>query len=100
MEYEVLSPWAEIDPGELKSILPRVKDLEGKTIGLFAYFKPHGPLIMAEVENKLRQRFPSAKFSHYQNPLRVSEIVNHDEYKGGFEEWVKGVDTVITGHGD
>jgi hypothetical protein len=100
MDYEVLSPWADVDPVTLRAISPRVTDLEGKTIGLFAYFKPHGPLIMAEVENRLRQRFPTAKFSHYHYPMQVSEIANDDEYRPAFEDWAKQVDTVVTGHGD
>ena len=35
-QYEVLNPWAEVDPIPLKGIAPRVADLTGKTMGLFA----------------------------------------------------------------
>ena len=31
--FEVLSPWAEVDPVPLKGISPRLKSLEGKKIG-------------------------------------------------------------------
>jgi hypothetical protein len=54
MQYEVLNPWADTDPYPVEGLQPRVTDLKGKTIGLFAFFKEHGPVIMGEVE---RQRF-------------------------------------------
>jgi len=34
-QYEVLNPWADLDPVPLRGISPRVTDLAGKTIGLF-----------------------------------------------------------------
>jgi hypothetical protein len=43
-EYEVLSPWAQID--EAPSVLrlqPRVDDLNSKTIGMYAHFKAQAP---------------------------------------------------------
>jgi hypothetical protein len=100
MEYEVLSPWAEVEPIAPRGILPRVTDLNGKTIGLFAFFKQWGPPIMMEVERQLKEKFPKAKFSHYHYRQHVTEILEDDEYKASFEEWIKGVDTVITGHSD
>ena len=100
MNYEVLSPWADVDKGVLKSILPRVTDLAGKTIGLFSFFKPHGRLINKELEKRLQERFPTARFSHYFFPLHGLEIIKCDEYKATFAEWVKSVDIAITSHSD
>ena len=100
MNYEVLNPWADVDNGVLKGILPRVTDLVGKTIGLFSFFKPHGRLINDEVEKRLKERFPTARFSHYFFPLHGFEVAKSDEYKATFAEWVKSVDTVITSHSD
>jgi hypothetical protein len=100
MDYEVLSPWGEVDPVPPRGILPRVTDLSGKTIGLFSFFKPVGPPLMREIERQLKERFPTAKFSHYQYPVHSVEIAEDDNYKASFEEWLKGVDTVVTGHGD
>ena len=100
MDYEVLSPWAEVDLVPPRAIQPRVADLNGKTIGLFAFFKQHAPSVMKEVERQLKERFPTAKFSHYHYPKHVKEVVEDDEYKASFEEWVNGVDTVVTGNGD
>ena len=37
-QYEVLSPWAEVDPIPLRGISPRIKTLAGKKIGLFVQF--------------------------------------------------------------
>jgi hypothetical protein len=100
MDYEVLSPWAEVEPIAPRGILPRVTDLSGKTIGLFAFFKQHGPFIMKEVEQKFKEKFPTAKFSHYYYPKHMKEIMEDDEYKASFEEWIKGVDTVVAGNSD
>ena len=100
MDYEVLSPWAEVDPVAPRGLSPRVTDLRGKTIGLYAFFKQWGPPIMREVEQQLKEKFPTAKFSHYHFPLHLEEVAKHTKYKASFEEWVKGVDTIVTGHGD
>lgn len=100
MDYEVLRPWADVDPIEPRGIAPRVSDLDGKTIGLFAFFKEWGPVIMQEVERQMKEKFPKAKFSHYHYPEHVAEVVKDDNYKESFEKWVNEVDTVVTGHGD
>jgi hypothetical protein len=100
MDYEVLSPWAEVDPVAAKGLMPRVTDLNGKTIGLFAFFKQYAPAIMKEVERQLKERFPKAKFSHYQYPLHVKEVIDDEKYKPSFLDWLKGVDTVVSGQGD
>ena len=99
MDYEVLGPWAEVDAEAPSALSPRVTDLGDKTIGLFSFFKPHGHLINDEIERRLKERFPTVKFSHYAIPVHSVEAVS-DEYKPSFEEWVKGVDTVVTAHGD
>jgi hypothetical protein len=100
MEYEVLNPWAEIDPVIPKGLEPRLTDLNGKTIGLFAFFKPHGIPIMKEVERQLRERFPGAKFSLYSYPVHATQVIEDQGYKDSFVKWVKGVDAVVSGHGD
>ena len=37
--FDVLSPWAETDPRPLQGISPRLRELRGKRIGLFANYK-------------------------------------------------------------
>ena len=52
-QYEVLSPWAAADPIPLRGINPRLKDLEGKKIGLYANWKQPARPILTLVERKL-----------------------------------------------
>lgn len=98
--FEVLSPWAEADPIPLKAISPRLPDLSGKKIGLFASSKPAAPRMMTVLEEKLRKRYPSSEISRYN--ARESFVVL--QTKGGdkerFEEWVKGVDAIVAAVGD
>jgi hypothetical protein len=100
MDYEVLSPWAQIDRTDSEAMKPRMKDLNGKTIGLFSHFKEHSPLILKEVKRQLMARFPSAQFSHYQYPRDTTEIMNDEKYKPSFLEWLRGVDCVVSAYGD
>jgi hypothetical protein len=99
MNYEVLSPWAEVDAAPSGGLRPRITDLNNKTIGLFSFFKEHGPLILREVERQLKEKFPKTKFSHFQYPKDCVDMAD-DEYRMLLEEWLRGVDTVVSGHGD
>jgi len=100
MDYEVLSPWAHVDKADAATMQPRLKDLNGKTIGLFSHFKEHSPLILKEVERQLKEKYPSTRFSHYQYVRDTAEIINDDKHKPSFMEWLKGVDAVISAYGD
>jgi hypothetical protein len=96
--YEVLSPWGEIDPPTLRPITPRLTTLDGKTIGLFINMKPSAAPIMAVVEARLQERFPTArivKFRHCDN----NEVLASPQ-KNEFTQWLKGVDAVIGAVGD
>ncbi|MFC2021501.1 hypothetical protein ACFLU1_06985 [Chloroflexota bacterium] len=95
-QFEVLSPWAEVDPLSPKGITPRVKDLAGKKIGMFVNPKRAGRPILETTERKLRERYPTAEFIYYEpgdHQISVEEMPK-------FEEWVKGVDAVIAAVGD
>jgi hypothetical protein len=97
-QYEVLNPWAEVDPVPLKGISPRLTELEGKKIGLFANGKRASKPIMTVVEAKLKERLPNAEFSWFffrQN----REVADTPEW-ASFEDWVKTVDTVVSAIGD
>ncbi len=100
MEYEVLNPWADADPVAPRGILPRVADLNSKTIGLFSHFKASGLPILQEVERQLKKKFPKAKFIHLHYPGYKTEIAGDPEYKTAFEEWVGSIDIAVTGYGD
>ena len=99
-QYEVLSPWAEADPVGLRGISPRVPDLAGRTIGLLVHnYKPAGAPILVVVEEKLKERFPTLKFSRFLTD-RMWGLSDDKALRAGFREWVKRVDTVIAAVGD
>jgi hypothetical protein len=106
MEYEVLSPRADVDPVTQIGLNPRVTDLNKATIGLYAYFKAHWALILEEIAKQLQERYPGAKFTrfHYGKDLNpytdVAELAKDPAVRPQFEEWLKGVDTVLMANGD
>jgi hypothetical protein len=110
--FEVLSPWANADAVSLKGISERVTGLAGKKIGLFHHTKLAGPPILAVVERKLKERYPTAEFSYFRFS-RTGDIedrfdriglpedaVQEGLEKDRFEDWVKGVDAVVGAVGD
>jgi hypothetical protein len=108
--YEVLSPWAEVDPVPLQGIAPRVSDLKGKKIGLFSMtYKKSSTPMLAVVEKRLKERYPTAEFKWFEDPfsLVIADMERASdnfyitpEMKGNFEDWVKGVDAVVGAVGD
>lgn len=98
-KYEVLSPWAEVDPIPLRGISSRVDTLAGKKIGLFANFKRAALPIAREVEKRLKERFPDSEtiLFHSSTP-NVDESVEQNAEK--FEAWAKEVDAVVAVVGD
>jgi hypothetical protein len=98
-EYEVLSPWAEVDPIPVRGISPRVDTLEGKKIGLFANFKRAARPIQAYVEKRLKERFPDCETSLFDSTLpNVTETETENLQK--FTAWAKDTDAVIAAVGD
>lgn len=98
-QYEVLSPWADVDPTPLRGISPRLDSLDGKTIGLFCNWKAAARPILSVVERRLKEKFPGLKFSWYEETNQHDvEIETRDRAR--FEEWVKGIDAAVTAHGD
>jgi hypothetical protein len=98
-QYKVLNPWAEVDLVPLRGISPRITDMTNKTIGLYAssYKRSSAPMLMV-VKEKLKERFPTLKFSLFEFS-RSMEIIDSEE-KSRFEEWVKGVDAAVSAVGD
>ena len=98
-QYEVLSPWAEVDPIPVRGISPRVNTLEGKMIGLYTNVKRAAKPIQEEVERRLKERFPDSKTSMF-----FSDLMNHMEIetanKDRFTAWAKEMDAVIAAVGD
>lgn len=98
-EYEVLTPLAEKDLIQSKGISPRLTDLTGKTVGLYAIKKRAAIPILTAIEQKLKERFPTLKFSLFGRTdyhVRITESAD----KPRFDDWVKGVDTIVAAVGD
>ena len=100
-QYEVLSPWAEADPVPFRGLTaPRLNDLIGKKIGLFASSKPVSKRIMTAVEAKLKERFPTVETSWYVGEGSWAVIQMETKNKEIYREWINGVDAVIAAVGD
>ena len=98
-QYEVLNPWAEVDPIPLRGISPRLVDLTGKTVGLFvANAKVASRPTLTVVEQKLRERFSSLKFNWFLFDFNLA--VSETKDKARFEEWIKGIDAAVAAVGD
>jgi hypothetical protein len=99
--YDVLSPWAETDPLPLQGINPRVADLRGKRIGLYANYKRAAVPIQNAVEVVLRERYGNdIRISRF-NQKSANDIGSDPEEGPRFAEWLeKEVDTVIVAVGD
>ena len=98
-QYEVLSPWADVDPIPVRGLSPRVDTLAGKKIGLFANFKRAAVPISREVERRLKERFPDSETDLYHSTAaNVDESVEQNAAK--FEAWAKSMDAVVAAVGD
>jgi hypothetical protein len=101
IQYEVLSPWAEIVPIQFKGLTaPRLTELAGKKIGLFASSKPISKRIMTVVEGKLKERFPTAETSWYVGEGSWAVLQMETQNRKRYQEWLNGVDAVIAAVGD
>jgi hypothetical protein len=105
-QFEVLSPRGDVDPFPQIALNPRLTDLNGATIGLFAFFKAHWALILEEMAKQLQERYPGMKFDRFLyakdlNPYtEYAEVAKDPDYRPKFEEWAKGVDAVLMANGD
>jgi len=98
-QYEVLSPWAKVDPIPLRGISQRVDSLAGKKIGLFANYKRAALPIAQSIEKRLNTMYPDSETSLFHSRqwnVVESETENQDRFKA----WAKGVDAVILVVGD
>jgi len=98
-QYEVLSPWAEVDPIPLRGISPRIDDLAGKKIGLFRNFKRAARPMMMVVERELKKRYPTAEFSWFES-TGTNVLETETENKEKFAAWAKEIDAAVTAVGD
>ncbi len=99
IQYEVLSPWGEADPKPLKGISPRLDDLSGKRIGLFANYKRAAVPIAVSLQERLRSMYPDSQVAIYHSDQwNVTEIETDNGET--FKRWVEANDAVILLVGD
>lgn len=98
VHYEVMSPWADIDPVPVKGISPRLDELAGKTIGFFLNSKIAAEPMSHIIEEKLKEKYSNTKFSRF---VRIPNIsMAETPEKEDYVKWLNGVDAVILTHGD
>jgi hypothetical protein len=99
--YDVLSPWAEVDPIPLQGITPRLEDLRGKRIGLYANYKRAAVPVQDAVTRELRARFGDEITVSRFTQSGTHDIGSSEDEGPRFAEWLeKEVDTVIVAVGD
>ena len=99
VQFEVLSPWADVDPIPLRGISPRITTLAGKKIGLFVNPKRAAMPIAESIQKRLASMYPDAQtimFHDTEANVSVIETKNKDK----FIAWAKGIDAAIAVVGD
>lgn len=98
-QFEVLSPWADIDPIPVHGISPRIPTLAGKKIGLFVNPKRAAMPIAESIDKRLKTMFPDIQTIIYHSVgANVNEIETNNKEK--FTAWAKGLDAAIAVVGD
>jgi hypothetical protein len=98
-QFEVFSPWADVDPIPLRGISPRIQNLAGKKIGLFVNPKRAAMPIAESIRKRLGAMYPDVQATIYHSvEANVNEIETKN--KDRFTEWAKGIDAAIAVVGD
>jgi hypothetical protein len=98
-QFEVLSPWADVDPIPLRGISPRIPTIAGKKIGLFVNPKRAAMPIAQSIERRLKTMYPDVQISLFHSVgANVNEIETENKEK--FTAWAKGLDAAIAVVGD
>jgi len=98
-QFEVLSPWADVDPIPLRGISPRIPTLAGKKIGLFVNPKRAAMPIAESIIRRLGTMYPDVQtiiFHDTEANVNVIETKNKEK----FIAWAKGLDAAIAVVGD
>ena len=98
-QFEVLSPWADVDPIPLRGISPRIPTLAGKKIGLFVNPKRAAMPIAQSIDRRLKAMYPDIQTIIFHSVgANVNEIETKNKEK--FTAWAKGLDAAIAVVGD
>ncbi len=98
-QFEVLSPWADVDPIPFRGISPRIPTLAGKKVGLFVNPKRAATPIAESIDRRLKSMYPDIQtimFHDTEANVNVIETKNKDR----FIAWAKGLDAAIAVVGD
>jgi hypothetical protein len=98
--YDVLSPWAETDPIPLQGITPRLTDVKGKRLGLYANYKRAAVPIQNALEAQLRERFGESIDIKRFAQRGSTDIGSSPDEGQQFAQWLEEVDAVIVAVGD
>jgi len=98
-QYEVLNPWADVDPFPPKGISPRLNSFDGKKIGLFANSKRSAVPQARMVEKRLKEKFSTIQTDLYHAP-DPNYIAKDSPDWGKFSAWIKSVDAIVLTVGD
>ena len=98
-QYEVMNPWADVDPFPPKGISPRLDSLDGKKIGVFANSKRSAVPQARTIERKLKEKFPTIQTDMYHAP-DPNYIAKDSPEWGKFSAWIQTVDAIVLTVGD
>lgn len=99
-QYEVLSPWAEVDPVPPRGLSPRLSTLDGKKIGLFVNTKRAAKPMAAVIAKRLKEKFPTSETSLFASPLSTVILRESKKEEAQFTAWLKSVNAVVLLVGD
>jgi hypothetical protein len=99
-QYEVLSPWAEVDPVPPRGLSPRLASLDGKKIGLFLNTKRAAKPMAAVIAKRLKEKFPTSETSIFASPLSTIILRESKKEEAQFTAWLKTVNAVVLLVGD
>jgi hypothetical protein len=100
VQYEVLSPWAEVDAVPPRGLSPRLDTLAGKKIGLFINTKRAAKPMAEVIAKRLKEKFPTSETSLFASPLSTIILRETKKEEAQFTAWLKGVNAVILLVGD
>ncbi|NLD38570.1 MAG: hypothetical protein GX654_17050 [Desulfatiglans sp.] len=99
IQYEALSPWADVDPIPMRGISPRLDSLKGKKIGLYVNTKRAAMPMAKSVDKRLKEMYPDIQTTIFQSTEpNVNEIETKNKEK--FTAWVNDIDAAILLVGD